>query len=258
MVAQCLGGQESGWKHFITEYLPFAMAVLERHAPEAAARRQDLLGEVLLRARANDADFFRRYSGHSEREFLLHLREHALLAAALQENAPEIPLEWDVFEKALAEFTILERQAVWMFVLCPGGRDAGKMMRLEPKSIEGIITRAQEALRRNCDRWNPEMLAANRHLLAGAARARSLKDCAAPRLFLRLLDGQITWRGRAEIEHHLAVCWRCVDLLCRLREVAFLMRQTRPLPAAEAESCCKLLGLRAGRASGLRRLLGRA
>ena len=260
MVAQCLEGQAAGWKHFIREYLPFAAAVLDRHFPQPPELRDATLREALLRARDQDDQFFRDYAGHSEREFLLHLREHALAIAEELEPAqaiPEIPLDWEVFGKALEQWSALERQIVWTFVLGPMTDDTAQILRQAPKSVEATLAKAQESLRAACDRWNPEMIAQNRRLLAEQARAGRTSDCAAPKTFLRLLDGQLTWRDRTDLERHMTACWHCVDLLCRFREIVFLTRQARPFPEPEVEACSKLLGIETQHPSRWKRLLGK-
>lgn len=262
MVAQCLEGQEAGWRHFIAAYLPFSAAVVDRRFPQLGERREATLREALRRAAAQEAQFLRDYAGHSEREFLLHLREHTIRVAGEQpvpgaEGAPEIPLAWEVFEKALAGLTALERQIVWLFVLSPNSGDTDKILRLDPPSVAADLAKAQEALRAACDRWSAEMLAENRLRLAQEARAHHTSDCPAPKAFLRLLDGQISWRDRSDLEHHMAACWHCVDLLCRFREIMFLSRQTKPFPETETEAYLKLLDLQTARPSGWKRLLGK-
>ncbi|MBI3694253.1 MAG: hypothetical protein HY238_05370 [Acidobacteria bacterium] len=260
MVTQCLEGQPSGWKQFVSEYLPFAATVLDRHFPRLSARRDELLRELLLRVRDEDARFFRDYSGHSEREFLMHLREYVLGVGEEQEApapAPEIPLEWDVFDRALTGLSALERQMVWMFLLSPNNDDTDQILRVDPKAVTTLLARAQEGLRAACDRWNPEMLAQNRHLLDQEARARRTKECPAPKVFLRALDGQITWRDREELDRHLAGCWHCVDQFCRFREILFLSRRTQPLPDPETEAYLKVLGIEARPPSRWKCLLGK-
>ena len=260
MVAQCLEGQPSGWKQFVSGYLPFAVVVLDRHFPRLSARRDELLREVLLRVRDEEARFFRDYSGHSEREFLMHLREHVLGVGEEQEApapAPEILLEWEVFDRALTGLSALERQMVWMLVLSPKNDDTDQILRVDPKAVATLLARAQECLRAACDRWNPEMLAQNRRLLAQQARARRTKECPAPKVFLRTLDGQITWRDREELDRHLAGCWHCVDEFCRFHEILFLSRHIHHLPHAESETYLKVLGIETHPPSRWKRFLGR-
>ena len=258
MVAQCLEGQPSGWKQFVSEYLPFAAAVLDRHFPRLAARRSELLREVLLRGRDENARFFRDYSGHNDREFLVHLHEHVLGVGDEQEGpapAPEIPLAWDVFDRSLTGLSALERQIAWMFVLSPTNDDTDQILHLDRKAVAALLARAQEALRAACDRWNPEMLAQNRHMLAQEARARRTTECPVPKVFLRALDGQITWRDREELDRHLAGCWHCVHQFCRFREILFLSRRVHPLPEPETEAYLKVLGIETRPPSRWKRLL---
>ena len=158
---------------------------------------------------------------------------------------PEVGLEFEVFETALAALSPIERQIVWTPLLGPKHDDADQILRLDPKVVASSTGKAQEALRVSCDRWSAGMLLENRHRLLAAARGRHTSDCPSPRAFLRLIDGQITWRDRADVEHHLTVCWHCVDYICRFREVIFLSAKTQPLPDAGVESYLKLLGIAA-------------
>jgi len=258
MVESCLAGQDDGWRHFLTQYLPFAAALIDRHYPELASRRESLLREVLLRARDQDTQFFRDYRGHSEREFLVHLRGHVL--RVLEENepgaAPEVLLEWDDFERAFASLTALERQAVWLRLLSPKAGDMARLLRADQPSVDAIQARTQEQLRAALDHWSADLLERNRHRLADQARARRTVECPDPRAFLRLLDGQNPWRDREEAEHHLAACWYCVDLLCRFREVARLAKLSPPWTPAQAEPYARAIGVAFEQPSRWRRLLG--
>jgi hypothetical protein len=259
MVQQCAALEDSGWRAFIFEYLPFAGALLDRYGPQLASRRGGLLREVLLRARDGQAAFFRDYRGQSEREFLLHLREMVL--SVLEEAEPVAPppavlLDWDAFAAALGPLTALEKQAVWMEVLNPRETEAALMLRMDERSLASAREKSQQALRSACDRWSADLLLQNRGRLARRARTLAASGCVETRLLLRSLDGQITWRDRAELERHLEQCWHCVDRLCRLREVLRLSRQVAPLTAAEAQPYCQAIGLAAVPESRWKRWLG--
>lgn len=260
MVDACLAGHEtSGWRHFITDYLPFAGVLLGRHYPQLVPRRESLLREVLLRSRDQDNQFFRDYRGHGEREFLLHLRDHVLHVLEEAEPAvppPEISLPWESFEQAFAQLTALERQVVWLYLLNPRADDAALMLRADQPSVTAVLNRAQDRLRTSVDHWSAEMLAQNRHLLADQARARPTKDCLENTSFLRLLDGQNPWRERYEVEQHLVACWHCVDRLSRFREVYRIARLSKPFPESEAEPYAKAIGLIFPPPSRWKRLLG--
>ncbi len=247
MVAACIAGEETGWRRFITDYLPFAGLLLERHYPGLAGRREGLLREVLLRARDQDLRFFRDYRGHSEREFLVHLRDHVLGVLEEAQPAvppPEVPLSWEAFEQAFEKLTALEKQVVWLYLLSPRAEDTALMLRADRPSVEAILGRAQEQLRAAVDHWSAEMLEQNRHVLVPHARERRTKECPEPATFLRLLDGQNPWRVRYGTEQHLAGCWHCVDLLCRFREAARLARLAQPLSEDQAERFAEALGFR--------------
>jgi hypothetical protein len=259
LVEACLANQDAGWKRFVTDYLPFAGLLLERHYPQLVPRRETLLREVLLRARDQDHQFFRDYRGHSEREFLVHLR--GLVLHVLEETepavpAPEIPLSWESFEGSLSGLTALERQVAWLFLLCPRAEDAPLLLRADQPSVTVMLGRAQEQLRAALDHWSADLLEQNRHLLAAEARLRQTKDCPDPRAWLRLLDGQITWRDRQDLERHLTACWCCVDRLCRFREVMRLSRLVQPFTETEAEPFAKAIGVSFAPPSSWKRVWG--
>ncbi|MBI3664960.1 MAG: hypothetical protein HY236_01845 [Acidobacteria bacterium] len=142
-----------------------------------------------------------------------------------------------------------------MSVLNPAA-DADKMLHLDEKTVAATMGKAQELLRGRSDRWSADMLAQNRPLLAKTAAALAPKDCPEPKQFLRLLDGQITWRGRLEVEHHMTLCWRCVDQMCRFREVSALARLSSPLSDSAAEPYWTALGLRTAAPPLWKRLFG--
>ena len=245
MVEACLSNHPSGWKHFVAAYLPFASLLLDRHYPQLAPRRESLLREVLLRSRDHDNLFFRDYRGHSEREFLLHLRELALLVFEEAEPAvppPEIPLPFDLFAQAFSSLTALERQVVWLYLLHPDAPDTPLLLRADVASITAMLSRAQDLLRAALDRWSASLLAQNRHLLAQHARTLQTKDCPPPKAFLHHIDGQITWRDRQDLEHHLTQCWFCIDLIARFREIYRLARLIQPLSDPEADPYVRTIG----------------
>jgi hypothetical protein len=259
LVRQCLDPDAPAWRHFITDYLPLAGLLLDRHYPQLAPRREALLREVLLRARDEQARFLRDYRGRSEREFLLHLREMVLSVfdeAAPVAPVPETPLEWETFEAALAPLTALEKQVVWLDTLNPREPDLAVMLRLDDRSVAAARQKAQDLLRAHCDRWSADQLVQNRYRLALAVRSRATKDCAEARVFLHLLDGQLTWRDRTELERHLEQCWHCVDALCRLREAARLGRVAQPFTETEAQPYFRVLGLAPEPAPRWKRWLG--
>jgi len=258
MLEQCLAGRETAWRHFVSEYLPFASAVVERHCPDPA-RRSALLREAMLGTRDDQARFFRDYHGQGEREFLLHLRDHVcrvLEAAAAPLSDPDVPLEWEAFDKAVAGLGPLERQAVWMPLVTPAAEGVAAALRVDPATVEAAQAKAQELLRAACDHWSADMLQANRRLLLQAARSRPAPDCPDQKVFIRLIDGQITWRARADLEHHLANCWPCIDRLCRFREVYWLSRQAPAVSVSERESLLQAAGLEPERPSAWKRLIG--
>jgi hypothetical protein len=260
MVSQCRAGEAAGWRHFVAHYVTFIRSLLDRHFSELRNHHDSLLNDVLVRARAEDGQLFLSFSAQSEREFLVHLREFIATVAeeAVAPEGREDPLGWDVFAGALQDLSLLEKEAVWMILLAPAAHDAHEVLRIDNKSTAEALLKAQDALRGACDTWSADLLTQSRRALAEHARSIPAIHCQSPKSFLRLLDGEMTWRDRLELEHHTTSCWRCLDLLCRFQEVVFVAGQSRTLSHEEAEPYWKLLQIEARQRRGWKRLFGRA
>jgi len=60
---------------------------------------------------------------------------------------------------------------------------------------------------------------------------------------LHHVDGQITWRDRQDLEHHLTQCWFCIDLIARFREIYRLARLIQPFSDSEADPYLRTIGI---------------
>jgi hypothetical protein len=67
----------------------------------------------------------------------------------------------------------------------------------------------------------------------GEVRAARTPDCPPRRLWVRILDGQISWYDKTPAENHMAGCVHCLETWASLREADYLRRTTPPLPERE-------------------------
>jgi hypothetical protein len=213
MVSDCRASKREGWSFFAHEYWPVVRALKTRYFP---------LGELDVRAIcAGGASLFDKPA--PEREFVAKLRQH-VMAICAPPAAGEPAIDLETLTAALAGFSPLERQAVWMATMRYDVPEAAPILRMDQKTVESARERALEALRQRADNWSRDVLERDGRALGVAAEAASGEECIAARAFLDLLDGKMTWQRRTDIEFHLNQCWHCVDHLCRLREADELLR----------------------------------
>jgi hypothetical protein len=129
------------------------------------------------------------------------------------------------------------------------------MLRMAPATVAKMRDRASELLRTHVDSWRRTILQENGPQLGRAAAAARGPDCLSDKVFLDILDGRASWRGREDMERHVTGCLHCVDHFCRMAEVIELLRGMQPLPEDAAEPFRKLLEVEAEKKKGWRRLI---
>ncbi len=250
MVRDCRANRPEGWEYFLSNYVPVIQRLLVHYSP----KRAGLLERILSAFRQPDLSLFQSLEPMPERVFVAELRQNVL--AEIESAAAEIPLELEEVAAALAPLTLVEKQAVWMETMGYAAAETGTMLRMAPATVEKIRIRAAELLRGAVDSWSSGMLAANGLKLGRSAAAAQTPECIAPKVFLDVLDGRMSWQGREEMERHAAGCLHCVDHFSRLAEVLELVRGLRPLGLSEIEPYRKMLGIEPKQKSGWKRWFG--
>ena len=250
MVRDCRAGRSEGWEYFLSNYVPVIRRLLVHYSPEPP----DLLERILPALRRPDLSLFQSLEPMPERVFVAELRQRIL--AEIGAPAAESSLELEEAAAAFAPLTLVEKQAVWMETMGYGPAESGTMLRMAPATVEKIRNRAAELLRGAVDSWSSGMLAANGRQLGRSAAAAGTPECIEAKVFLDVLDGRMTWRGREEMERHAAGCLHCVDHFSRLAEALELVRGLKPLTASEIQPYRDLLGIAEVKKSGWRRWFG--
>lgn len=254
MIRDCRADRAEGWSHFISHYVPVIRKLAAHYFPDQplSTRRTE---EILLALRQPRSSLFQSLEPAPERWFVAELRQRVL--AALGGAAASVSeLDLETLGKAMESLTLLEKQAVWLETMRYRPEQCGVLLRMDPQTVEKIRNKAADLLRAQMDNWRRSLLLDQGASLGRAAAAEQTDACLPPKAFLDVLDGRTTWRGREELEQHVAGCWHCIDHFCRLAEVVELLRGLAPLSEEEAEPLCAALGIARPKKRGLRRWLG--
>lgn len=235
MVRDCRAGRWEGWDHFITEYLPFCQAVIEHYLPERSTE-PDILRTLMVIFSRPECPIFEISGVALEREFLLGLRNTVLEQLRPRQSGQPAP-----DASRLADISALERQIGWLETMGYEDRDTARMLNLDQQTVASARAKLREALQGAS--------------LFGTVLEAASPNCIIPRLLADYTDGRLTWQTRETVERHLNGCWRCVDLLCRVRESEFLMHRRPQLQAEQLERLREVKGIQRPRKSLWRKVL---
>jgi hypothetical protein len=250
MIRDCRQDQPEGWRYFIANYVPVVRKLVAHYGGGDGG----VVERVLAGVRNPEASLFQSLEPAPERWFVAELRQKVL--AELVFPPPGIELDLDTAAAAVAPLTIVEKQAAWTEGMRYTPEEAGAMLRMSPGTVAKIRDRAAELLRGQVDAWRRGLLSENGPQLGRAAAAARGDDCLSAKIFLDVLDGRATWRGREEMERHVQGCLHCIDHFCRMAEVIELLRGIQPLTADETAPFYRLLRVEPEKKKGWRRLIG--
>jgi hypothetical protein len=238
MIRDCRTGIPEGWSYLITNYVP-VLRRLEQHYGQAGGG--PLPDRVLASLREPWSNLFQSLDPAPERCFVAELRQAAL--ALLEPLPPVVAVDLETVAEAFQPLTMMEKQAAWLETMRYSAAATAPLLRMAPTTVEKIRGRSAELMRQKVDSWRSTLLSENGLALGRAAAAARGNECLPVKMFLDILDGRTTWRGREELERHVTGCWHCIDHFCRMAEVVELLRGNQPLGDAEAEPYRRMLGL---------------
>ena len=231
MIQDCQAGKPEGWAYFITHYVPVVQLVLA-HYDAGRAIEPTLAGLHEQK--------FAGLQPSPERPFVAWLRQQVVAAPAAES---EVPLSLATLHEALEALTVVEKEAAWLEGMRYSSADAGRMLRMDPATVEKIRARASEQIRDRLERWRRTLLAENGFALGREAEAQATPDCVSVQALLEMIDGRATWATRRVLELHIAGCWHCVHHFCRMHEVCDLLRAAKPLTETEAQAFHATFGI---------------
>lgn len=244
MIEGCRNRQPQAWRHFIRHYVPAIQWLLEHYAPTCLSPQRVL--EALHRTAG---DLFAQ--AVTEREFIARLRQSVL--AVVEQEAPDpqpgVPTDLETLAQALAPLTVIERQMFWFETMAYTDEATASILNLQTATIAALRARAAELLGAGAGRWSRPIPAEYGRWLGRQAARAATPDCLPPKAFLDLIDGRMTWKRKHDYEHHLSVCWHCVDHFCRLREADHVTQVIHPLSEEAARPLEATLGLTPARQS---------
>ncbi|HUI40828.1 MAG TPA: hypothetical protein VL523_02550 [Terriglobia bacterium] len=247
IIRQCADGDRQAWGAFVAEYTPFFTGLLAVYLREEGGSQGPAAWSGTLEDLAADTTQCLRSLAHqSEKEFLLDLRRLVLGRAALsvpdepEAQAPSSPP--DARARGVVEGLPLVHQQV-VFLKLTGYSDEAleRLLRITP----GVAKQGFERLRSN-DRFSR----ADWFRVLKAAWSSHTDSCPAPRLLIRIQDGQVSWYDRDPVERHIVTCLHCLELWTALGEVRHWRREVHPLTSAEAEHLVASLPLKSSPAKG--------
>ena len=258
MVTDCRSGRPEGWSYFISNYVPVVRRILAHYHPTASSG--GLVERLLPVICRPESSPFASLEPAPERSFVAELRQQVLAAADELARIPPAAIEinLETLAAALADLTLAEKQAVWLETMLYSPEDSGTLLRMDARTVEKIRAKAAERIRGKTDAWSSALLANSGRQLAKASACVRTAECPPSKVFLDVLDGRTTWRGREEMERHASACWYCIDHFCRMAEVIGLLRGSVPLSKQEAEKFRDLIGLPPSKQAGWKRFWARA
>ncbi|MBL8220394.1 MAG: hypothetical protein JNL62_14270 [Bryobacterales bacterium] len=241
MVRDCRDNRPEGWTYLVTNYVP----VIRRFLTQYYDGRSGLLERMLLQLKNPQSSLWAPPGHAEERIFAAALRQELLRLVELDSASqqPSIPLDLETLTQALEQFTVIDRQYIWLESMGYSNEVTAEMMNLDVSSSESARTRADEALRHVLDRWKRGLVAENGLTLGRLATAMHGERCLPSKAYLDTLDGRITWQRKKDYEFHMQQCWFCVDHFCRIREADFALNKSKPLTDDEAAPFLKHLGV---------------
>jgi hypothetical protein len=236
--------------------------LLDVYAPQMGRQARESLWQDALQGLATD-DFkrLRGFDHQAEREFLIDLKGHVLdLALQRLGGAPSEGRHTVESVGRLVEGRPIAHQELILLNL--GGYSPAvleKLLVVPQTLVAKALTPAAgaEPGQSGASPARPET--AWLEFLREVHAART-PDCPPRRIFVRILDGQISWYDKTPAENHMTRCLHCLEVWASLREADALRRETAPLPDGEVLAYLAALPIAAAAPAGgswFGKLLGR-
>jgi hypothetical protein len=233
MIRDCREDKAEGWAYFVANYAPVISRLAAHYGLDFDAS--------LTMLRDPAAGLFQSMAPAPERWFVAELRQR--IVAGAPGSTPGIRLDLETVADAFSPLTLVEKQAAWFETMRFSSGQTAEALRMAPSTVEKIRERAGELLRGKVDSWRRGLLPENGRALGMEVAEKKTEECLPSKTFLDVLDGRSTWRGREEMERHVASCWHCIDHFCRMAEVVELLRGLKPLDETEAAPLRRKLGV---------------
>ncbi|HEY4682547.1 MAG TPA: hypothetical protein VIH17_04775 [Candidatus Acidoferrales bacterium] len=239
-----LCGEAAGWRGLAALMGPTAGAVGAHYFPGIWSKEEMAAEEVLLELYRNGAKRLREFQGTAENEFLLFLRqiiwelgEGKGGAGAAETMRPEL------FEKLLEGLAYVPRQILAVSAKGYQTREIEKILEIDKKHAEEVIEAAKEKLRAlEGERYREDTVSGGWAALRAAHEEDKKEGCVSDKTFVRISEGQITWREKEAAEQHMASCLYCLDRWTNFQEMRMYYSSLPPAADGFIESVVRKMG----------------
>ena len=239
-----LAGEALGWRGLIGLIAPTAGAVGAHYFPGVWAKEELAAGDVLLELHRDNATCLREFKGTAENEFLFFLRDFILQLGESKEHAAvktKLPVE--LLRKLLEGLPYVPKQILVMGAKGYPAAQVGKILKIDEKHAREVIEAAKARLKEiGREQDSEELFHAGWRVLQGLRKESAKEACVPHRTFVRIADGQITWREKEAAEQHMKDCLRCLDGWTNYQEMCMYYASLPPAGEALVESILGRMG----------------
>lgn len=258
----CEKGDADSWRAFLANYTPIVFRLLEVYAPQMTEEARKALWQDALQAlSADDFKRLREFDHQAEREFLIDLKGFILDLGLQRLGGTPGEARYSIESvRSRIEGRPIAHQEINLLNL--GGYSPAaleKLLVVPATLVAKALALAAGAEVAQGDESSAAVAAAWLEFLHEVHAART-PDCPPRRIFVRILDGQVSWYDKTPAENHMARCLHCLDVWASLREADSLRRDTAPLPDREVSAYLSTLPIAtaaAARGSWIGKLFGR-
>lgn len=239
----CLAGEPEGWRGFIGQYAALVRHLGQHYFAELPA--DDFLREVFREAHANDAALLRGFTGSSEGEFLLCLRPFVLeRGRRRRREPPTAPLVLEKLWELLQQFQPLQRELILLRFRGYTPEEITRIHRFEPETTEKVLAAVTEKARGQLGlAFRDDLPALDHEALFAEIERQRTDQCVPDKTYVRIVDGQITWREKEDVEPHIDACLYCLARFAEYREVSYFLHKLPAIEPAVARELAAALGL---------------
>lgn len=247
----CLAGEDDGWRGLLQQYVPLVLHLGKHYFGEVAADAEAFAGDLFARAQEQDAAALKQFAGATEEEFLMYLRALAMAhGRALEEKAgpprdarPHCTV--GLLSRAIEPLLYLQRQFVFLGLKGYRAAEIGEIMKVQPDLIAAALEKARGALAPHVAAGHAEVYLTRQDTLLREIEQTRTGDCPPTRTFVRIYDGQITWRDKEAAERHIHACHYCLDSFASFYEMKHYFHVLPSPEDAQIQRLASRLGLAA-------------
>jgi hypothetical protein len=240
----CLAGAVDGWCGFLRAYAPLGRHLLERHFRELDVR--ELLADLFRGARAEENAFWQSFTGAGEKEFLFHfLRLVMMVGRRRRGETAETPLTPENLWSVLGAFPFLQREMLLLALRSYGPQEISQILKFSSDTIVSIRQQALEKFRASLGAGplDEDFFSRDHDPLFAQIEQGQTEHCIPEKTYVRIEDGQITWREREAAEQHIGNCLYCLNRSANYKELHHYFRVLAPADGATVASLAAVLGL---------------